>query len=83
MHSRCAARCDNRDKLDDNAIPISEVGRRDEERERLFIKKGSLGGLGAEKRMYVLEYSRTSSNLQATILFLPLVLFRAVDFSDQ
>lgn len=83
MHSRCTARCDNRDKLDDNAIPISEVSRRDEERERSFIKKGSLEGLGAEERMYVLEYSRTSSNLQATILFLPLVLFRAADFSDR
>lgn len=44
MHAllRCTARCDNRDKLDDNAIPISEVGQRGEERERSFIKKGSL-----------------------------------------
>jgi len=67
MHK--SERCDNRDKLDDNAIPISGVNeeRTEIERERrvkgrLLIKKGRGGGEAGERGIYAStcgRYNRT------------------------
>lgn len=76
---RYAIHCDNRDKLDDNAIPISQVGAV-ARRERSFIKKERKREKERESRSreedVCVRHNRVNSNLLATTLFFALVLFR-------